>query len=135
MSFETRQRLQRFIRRRPALADTPLLIVEGKPLSPREALEHLERREMVEQVSMKMEKLRLAAPIIQEELWLLTEEHYRRLLQLPPPRIAIFIMSQQKKYRFTLEECLEEVEKRTPFGKKLAENHQKLILQMVEWMQ
>lgn len=137
MSFETMQRLQRFIKRRPALADTPHIVVEGKPVSPREALEYLERGNMVEQVLTKMETLQLSvAPIMEEELWLLTEEHYRRLLQLQGPQMYTFIMGmQEKKYKFALEECLEEVEKRTRFGKKLAEKHQKLILQMMEWMQ
>lgn len=95
----------------PGLAEVPFVIVEGVPLSPREALEYLERKEKAVEISRVVATL--ALNLREEQLQLLCEEHYRRLASLPPPRPVIVWIGG----KLTFEQALEEVRRRTPRGK------------------
>lgn len=111
------ERIRRFIRENSALADVPFILVEGIPMSPREALEHLERGEMVAEITRAVATL--GSSLTEEQLWLLTEEYYRRLLLKPPPRPVIVWIGG----KLTFEQALEEVRLRTPKGQELMKSY------------
>lgn len=111
------EKIRRFIRENPALADMPFIVVEGIPMSPREALERLERGEMVAEITRAVATL--GSSLTEEQLWLLTEEYYRRLLLKPPPRPVIVWIGG----KLTFEQALEEVRLRTPKGQELMKSY------------
>jgi len=114
------ERLERFISQNPALQDVPILIVEGKPMSPREALENLKAGVLTEEISAAV-KATLGSPqLTEEELWLLTEDYYRRMMQIPRelwPKI-IWIGGEMN-----YEEAYRQVKQRTPKGREIAESY------------
>lgn len=65
-------RLERFIAENPALADVPAMIVAGRPITPREALNYLRAGTYVNEVLTGLRALGIDDP------WILCEEFYRR---------------------------------------------------------
>lgn len=116
-------RLKKFIRENPALADTPFIIVFGRVMSPKEALQSLRAGKLKEEIRVATLRLRSLGL---DDLFILVEEHYRRLLSKPPPYPKIIWIGG----RLTYEEALEEIRKKTPRSKELARSYQSLLNEM-----
>jgi hypothetical protein len=114
------QKLERFIRENTALADTPFIVIFGKAVTPREALQNLKVGKLKEEIRVAVLRLR---PLSLDDLLILVEEHYRRLLSKPPPYPKIMWLGGE----LTYEQALEEIRKRTPRGKELARSYQSLL--------
>lgn len=119
-----RERLERFISQNSALQDVPIFVVEGKPMSPREALENLKAGVLTEEISAAV-KATLGSPqLTEEELWLLTEDYYRRMMQIPRelwPKI-IWIGGEMN-----YEEAYCQVKQRTPKGREIMESYRTFL--------
>jgi len=121
------QKLNRFIANNPALANIPFGIVRGRSITPREALAMLQRGEAVSEVVTAMEAAGMD-PIEQD--WILVEDYYRKLLQLPGPRPKIYIIGQE----MTLEEALMHVTQKDVAGEELLKSYQALTREMARRM-
>jgi len=121
------QKLNRFIANNPALADIPFGIVGGRSITPREALAMLQRGEAVPEVVAAMASAGMD-PIEQD--WVLVQDYYRRLLQLPGPHPKIYIIGQE----MTLEEALLHVRSRDAEGQELLRSYQGLTREMARRM-
>jgi len=121
------QKLNRFIANNPALAVVPFGIVRGRSITPREALAMLQRGEAVSEVIVAMEAVGMDPP---EQDWILVENYYRNLLQLPGPHPTIYIIGQQ----MTLEEALMHVTKKDYAGQELLRSYQGLTREMARRM-
>ena len=121
------QKLNRFIANNPALANIPFGIVRGRSITPREALAMLQRGEAVSEVVTAMEAAGMD-PIEQD--WILVEDYYRKLLQLPGPRPKIYIIGQE----MTLEEALMHVTQKDVAGQELLRSYQGLTREMAKRM-
>jgi hypothetical protein len=121
------QRLERFIRENPALADVPFIVVKGKPMSPKEALESLHAGILTEEISVAVQATLGSPEMTLEELWMLTEEYYRRMMEIPRelwPKI-IWIGGEMN-----YEEAYREVKDRTPRGREIVEGYRALLAEM-----
>lgn len=120
------ERLQRFITQNPALQDVPFLMVKGKPMSPREALENLQAGILTEEISAAIQRTLGSPQITLEELWVLAEEHYRRMMQVPKPWPKIIWIGGEMNY----EEAYQQVKQRTARGREIAESYRDLLAEM-----
>jgi len=121
------QKLNRFIATNPALADVPFGIVRGRSITPREALAMLQRGEAVSEVIVAMEAVGMD-PIEQD--WVLVENYYRKLLQLPGPHPSIYIIGQE----MNLEEALMHIIQKDTAGQELLRSYQGLTREMARRM-
>ena len=121
------QKLSRFIAANPALADVPFGTVRGRPITPREALAMLQRGESVSEVVAAMSAAGMDPP---QQDWVLVEDYYRRLLQLPGPHPKIYVIGQE----MTLEEALTHVRRRDAQGQELLRAYQSLTREMARRM-
>jgi len=122
------QKLNRFIANNPALADIPFGIVSGRSITPREALVMLQRGEAVSEVVAAMNAAGMD-PIEQD--WILVEDYYRRLLQLPGPHPKVYSLGQPE---MTLEEALTHVSRKDAQGQELLRSYQGLTREMARRM-
>lgn len=132
MAFQV-QKLMRFIRANPALADVPFGTVQGRPISPKQALAMLQRGEAVTEVVAAMATAGLDPP---QQDWELAEEYYRRLLALPGPRPKIYVIAEGEivGQEITLEEALMHIRRRDAKGRGLLRSHQGLLREMARRM-
>lgn len=121
------QKLNRFIANNPALADIPFGVVKGMSITPRQALAMLQRNEAVSEVITAMSQAGMD-PIEQD--WILVEDYYRKLLQLPGPHPKIYIIGQE----MTLEEALMHVTQKDAEGQELLRSYQGLTREMARRM-
>lgn len=121
------QKLNRFIANNRALADVPFGMVRGIPITPRQALAMLQRNEAVSEVIEAMSQAGMD-PIEQD--WILVEDYYRKLLQLPGPHPKIYIIGQE----MTLEEALMHVMQKDAVGQELLRSYQGLTREIARRM-
>jgi len=121
------QKLNRFIAKNPALADVPFGMVRGVPITPRQALAMLQRGEAVSEVVAAMNAAGMD-PIEQD--WILVEDYYRKLLQLPGPHPKIYIIGQE----MSLEDALMHVMQKDASGQELLRSYQGLTREMARRM-
>jgi len=113
--------LEDWIRRNPGLANTPVMVVRGTSLSPRDALSWLRAgRQVVEVMEARARAGLDPAP---GELWPLAEAHLKRLLALPPPRPSIVLLHEV----LSLERVLEEVRAKTKLGEEFVRSYGSLL--------
>jgi len=110
----TMRLLSSFKAKYPALAKVPFLIIEGKPFSPAELIGKA-------QVTLSTLDVGRLTP---EDIWTLTEEHYRRLIATSLRRPLIISIGE---VAMTYEEALEHVRKRTAKGKEIVESYKSLL--------
>ena len=120
-------KLNRFIATNPALADVPFGFVRGMPITPRQALLMLRAGEAVSEIVMAMASAGMD-PIEQD--WVLVEDYYRKLLQLPGPHPKIYIIGQE----MSLEDALIAVRRRDAAGQQLLNSYQALTREMARRM-
>lgn len=106
--------LSTFKAKYPALAKVPFIVIEGKPFSPAELIEK-------PAVTLNMLDIRW---LTEESIWILTEEHYRRLIATSIRRPLIISING---VTMTYEEALEHVEKKTDKGKEIVESYKDLL--------
>jgi len=121
------QKLNRFIATNPALADIPIGVVRGTPITPRQALAMLQRGEAVSEVVAAMNAAGMDPP---EQDWALAEDYYRKLLQLPGPHPKIYIIGDE----MTLEDALMHLRRRDAAGQQLLNSYQGLTREMARRM-
>lgn len=122
------RRLEEFIQKSPALKDVPFIVVEGKPISPEEALKNLKAGVLTEEISAAVQATLGSPEITLETLWILSEEYYRRLMEIPRelwPKI-IWIGGEMMNY----EEAYREIKGRTVKGRRIAESYRSLLEEM-----
>lgn len=117
------QRLQKFVSEKPGLALTPLFFIQGSYISPKEALERLNRNLNVAEIKTEVNKRGLTTP---EQERSLTIAHYQSLLQhKEQPRVlwfqAPFPVPQ------SVEKLIEEIRNNTPIGKSLVQAHVRFL--------
>lgn len=121
------EKLERFITENPALSDVPFIVVKGRPMSPKEALENLKAGVLTDEISAAIQAKLHSPELTVEELWILTEEYYRRMMEIPRelwPKI-IWIGGEMN-----YEEAYREVKGRTPRGLEIMESHRTLLMEM-----
>lgn len=133
MAMAQIQKLRRFINANPALADVPFGIVQGQPITPREALQKLRLGLAQEEVTMALEQAGLDP---EPQDWELTEAYYRKLLELPGPKPSIYVIPEGEIIgkQITLEEALIHVRRRDETGRSLLKNYQGLLGEMGQRM-
>ncbi|KXB08614.1 hypothetical protein AKJ59_00710 [candidate division MSBL1 archaeon SCGC-AAA385M02] len=111
-------KLQRFVRNNQALADIPIGKINGRPVSPRDALNMLQRNQSVQQVLGTLQRAGLD-PV---EDWGLAEAYYRGLLEKPGPKPKIYCIGQE----MTIEEALTHIRRRDREGRELLDSYRGL---------
>jgi len=116
-------RLERFVFSSPALADIPFMTIEGRAISPREALSYLRAGRYVDQIIDGLAKLGIDPP--EEELpWELAEEFWKRYAAARQPRIyaiAGYLPS------MTPQEAYEHIKARDQVGQNLVKSYESLL--------
>jgi len=113
--------LERFIAENPAFADVPFMVVAGRPITPREALYYLKTGQYVSEILMGMQKLGIDPG---EDLWILTEEFYRRLTAARP-ELTIFTIGYVP--AMSPAEALEHVRRRDQVGRMLVQSYSNML--------
>ena len=122
------QKLSRFIAQNQALADLPFGIVKGLPITPRQALDMLNRGESVAEVIQAMTIAGMNPP---QEDWRLVEAYYESLLRQPGPKPKIYSIGQPE---MTLEEALMHVRLRDEKGQEFLKSYQGMLNEMARRM-
>ncbi|GAH40928.1 unnamed protein product, partial [marine sediment metagenome] len=121
MSFQI-EKLNRFIATQPAFSDVPFGLVQGQPITPRKALDMLQRGEAVAEVSQAMAKAGLDPP----EDWELVEAYYRMLAALPEPKPKIYVIGTE----MTMEDALLHIQRKDAEGQDLLKSYRGLLVEM-----
>jgi len=116
-------RLERFIRENPGLSQVPFLVVAGRPVTPVEALNMLRMGQYVSEILTGLSRLGLDPA--QEELWILTEEFYRRLAAARP-ELRIYAIGAYVPV-MSPAEALEHVRSRDEVGRQLVGMYARLL--------
>lgn len=111
-------KLQRFVANNRALADIPIGMINGRPVTPRDALNMLRQNINTQQVLNTLQTAGLD-PI---EDWDLTEAYYRRLLAKPGPKPKIYCLGKE----MTIEEALMHVRRKDKEGTELVDTYRGL---------
>ena len=124
MSLEQKiNRLERFVEMNPALADVPFVLIEGRSVTPREALSYLRAGRYVSQIIEGLARLGIDPP--EEELpWELAEEFWKRYAAATQPRIyalAGYLPS------ITPQEAYEHIKARDQIGRTLVKAYNSLL--------
>jgi hypothetical protein len=112
-------RLAKFIHENPAFSSVPFMIVDGRPITPSEALAMLQTGRNVEEIMAGLSRIGLDLP------WELCEEFYRRLVAARP-EIKIYAI-QSYVPAMSLEEALEHVRARDAVGETLVRIYNGLL--------
>jgi len=116
-------RLERFVSTHPGLADVPFMVIEGRPLTPREALSYLKAGRYTGQIINELARLGIDPP--EEELpWELAEEFWKRYAAATQPRIyalAGYLPS------MTPQEAYEHIKARDQIGQNLVKAYSSLL--------
>jgi len=133
MAMAQVEKLRRFINANKALADVPFGIVQGRAITPREALEKLRLGLALEEVAIALEQAGLDP---EPQDWVLTEAYYRKLLALPGPKPSIYVISEGAVVgkQITLEDALMHVRRRDETGRGLLKSYQGLLGEMGQRM-
>ena len=128
----TIEKLTEFARSKPALAEVPIIVVDGIPLSLNEVLypTRLSTILTVEQLERLKE-----VTLSEEESWLLAEEHYRRLSKKPLAnriRLLSFVRSKEQPSVLSFEEILEHIKKRDAIGERMRSRYERLRKYILE---
>lgn len=123
-------KLEELIRAKPALADVPFIVVNGTPLSPRQALANLKAGISANAIMRQMQVAGFD-PAGRNE-YKLAEEYYRRLAAQPrPPIIAsISIPGVTLPPGMTYQRALQEIMAHTAIGDQLVKAHLLLLNQI-----
>jgi len=111
-------KLQNFVSRNRALADIPVGKVNGRTISPRDALNMLHRNQSTQQVIQTLRTAGIDPP----EDWELAEAYYRSLLEKPGPKPRIYCIGQE----MTIEEALTHIRRRDRKGEELLDSYRGL---------
>jgi len=125
--------LSRFLRENRALSDVPFGSIRGRPVTPREALAMLRRREAVAEVLSALAAAGLDPP---GQEWELAEAYYRSLLTGPQPRPRVYIIAEGEVVgqELTVEEALEHIRRRDAKGAALLQSYLSLRREMARRM-
>jgi len=116
-------RLERFVSANPALADVPFMVIEGRSLTPREALSYLKAGRYVDQIIEGLAKLGIDPP--EEELpWELAEEFWKRYAAARQPGIYALVGYLPS---MTPQEAYEHIKARDQVGQTLVKAYDSLL--------
>jgi len=122
--------LRRFLAERPGFKSVIFIVVRGRPVTPVEALQMLERGEAVEEIVSAM---RLAGYDPRQPIEELAMEYYRRLAQIRP-RFKIVMIQKGVREEISAERAVEEIRIRSPLGEKIVKSYASLLELMREKM-
>ena len=116
-------RLSSFIVSSPALADSPIGIVNGKTITPRTALQMLQRGQNVNSVINALAVIGVDPP---EQDWILVEQYYRELLAKPGKKPNIYVIPEGKVTgeQMTIDQALAHIRARDAVGRSLLQSYQ-----------
>ena len=113
-------RIERLLRERPALANVPVAVVDGRTVTLAEALEML--RAGRTEVLAALQRMGLD----DEDTWKLAEALFERLYAAAPG-VKIYFLSEFLPTEMSLEEALEHIRKRDEIGYRLMMMYKRLL--------
>lgn len=128
MSEEKIRSLSAWVAKNPGLADVPSIIVNGVPLSPREALNMIVNGIQVEETIAALTKFGIDPT--EAEMWILAEAYLKKQIAAPGPKVKVVIFQQGQQFQYSLERMLEEVKNKTDLGYKFLQIYGSLLAQM-----
>jgi hypothetical protein len=120
-------KLQNFIARNPAQADSPIGIAAGKYITPRTALQMLQRGQNVNAVISALNVIGVDPP---QQDWSLVEEYYMQRLQQAGRKPKIYRLPTVQGHEMTDEEALQHIRAKDAIGQELLRKYQKYLQEM-----
>ncbi len=116
-------KLKNFIAQNPALADSPIGIVDGIYLTPRVALSMLSRGQSVPAVIASLAQLGVDPP---EQDWALVEGYYQEMARKlgKPPTTYVIPQGQVVGEALSIQEALYHIRQRDSIGQSLLKSYQ-----------
>lgn len=127
-------KLRTFISKSPALADSPIGIVNGIYLTPRIALTLLSRGQHVNAVIAALAEIGVDPP---ERDWSLVEGYYQEQLRKPGRKPTTYVISEGKVTgeSLTIEQALAHIRARDAIGRSLLKSYQGYLGEVARRMQ
>lgn len=125
--------LKRLVSSRPGVAEIPIMLLDGKPMTPKQLMYLMERGLLPEEKIIEI----FSSEATTDEIWLLTENFYSRLLKTPAKdiRLATFSLTPSGiPASMTLHECYDHVVARDDVGRWLTQLFSRLLIQIYAWL-
>ena len=120
-------KLQNFIARNPAQADSPIGIAAGTYITPRTALQMLQRGQNVNAVISALNVIGVDPP---QQDWALVEEYYMQRVKQVGRKPKIYRLPTVQGHAMTDEEALQHIRAKDAIGQELLRKYQKYLQEM-----